>query len=370
MADAPQGDITAGALISMFNACLVDGFNTKIVSSITQSSGTATLVTGSSHNYDLHSVLEITGANESQYNGEFRVTNVVDANTLEFTIDAGAPASATTGSVITAKVAPLGWSKAFEDIPNNKVVYQSLNPQASGYYFRLEDSGTVTGYEAPIQGYRTMSDIDTGVDPIFTRANHWIKKWNNSGNSWYFFGDDKTFYYGVARSSSAAVRPVPLGFGDYESFGSVDPFPCIMGSSDSASNSDDGNTFFIENVNDDDWRFAADKNNEPTNPATIFHAGYRQASHSGTVTSGLAYPSYSGGHVVSPIYMRDGTTLKGVLRGIYYVQTNTLSLANQDSLNFVPFNLDDGELVMPVMMQLNTSTSTVAMVFVSLDDWA
>ncbi|UOF79433.1 tail assembly protein [Caudoviricetes sp.] len=56
--------------------------------------------------------------------------------------------------------AAAGWSKAYEDAGNHLVVYQNAG---HGRYLRLDDSATRL---AEFRGYRSMSDVNTGVGPF------------------------------------------------------------------------------------------------------------------------------------------------------------------------------------------------------------
>lgn len=64
------------------------------VSSITQTGGTATCTTGSSHSYTTGDWVFITGANEAGYNGIVQIT-VTGATTFTYTVDSGTSSPAT-----------------------------------------------------------------------------------------------------------------------------------------------------------------------------------------------------------------------------------------------------------------------------------
>ncbi|MBN2023788.1 MAG: autotransporter-associated beta strand repeat-containing protein [Pirellulales bacterium] len=89
-----ESDVNASWQTSAIYPDSADGQN---VSSLSQSSGTATaVVTG--HGFTTGDWVYVFGANEPLYNGRVQVT-VLDANTFTYTVDAGAPATAT-GTVI------------------------------------------------------------------------------------------------------------------------------------------------------------------------------------------------------------------------------------------------------------------------------
>lgn len=72
----------------------------KTVTSITRSTTTAT-VTATGHGYTTNDKINIRGAGQSEYNGDFTVT-VVDANTFTYTVS-GSPATPATGTIFANK---------------------------------------------------------------------------------------------------------------------------------------------------------------------------------------------------------------------------------------------------------------------------
>lgn len=154
---APVIDGVAGSLITLLDAVLVNGYNSKTIT-ITRSGATAT-ATATTHGFnDLQTIL-ISGANEADYNGTFRITNVT-ANTFDFTV-ANSPTTPATGT-ITAKVNPAGWAKTYSG--TNKAVYRAAT--GNRRYYRIEDNTTPTANHAYIRGYEEMTDVDTGTGPF------------------------------------------------------------------------------------------------------------------------------------------------------------------------------------------------------------
>jgi hypothetical protein len=153
---APTIDGVAGSLVTLLDALLINGYNSKTIT-ITRSGTTAT-ASSTAHGFnDLQTIL-ISGANEADYNGTFRITNVT-ANTFDFTV-ANSPATPATGT-ITAKVNPAGWTKPYSG--TNKAVYRSGTGSNQRYY-RIEDNSTPSANHAYLLGYGAMTDVDTGTD--------------------------------------------------------------------------------------------------------------------------------------------------------------------------------------------------------------
>jgi hypothetical protein len=229
---APTWNGTIGATIAVLDALLINGFNEKTLSSLTQVDGVATATTATAHGYRVNQVVEIAGANEAGYNGQFPVLSV---STLSFTFAVDpATAAAATGTV-TAKVAPLGWTKAFSG--TNKAAYRSNDVAATQCLLRVDDSNALYSL---VRGYKTMTDIDTGADPFPTTAQQANYAWKKSSTAdatarkWALFGDDMLFMFALAYSTASGNAPTSanfppiFGFGDFISYKPGDAFNCLI----------------------------------------------------------------------------------------------------------------------------------------------
>ncbi len=72
------------------------------VSSITQTGGTATVTTASAHGYSVNQYVTVAGANQSGYNGTFRVVSVPSTVTFTMAVDSGTTSPAT-GTITVTK---------------------------------------------------------------------------------------------------------------------------------------------------------------------------------------------------------------------------------------------------------------------------
>ncbi len=222
MTGAPLPDTAVNTIISILDACLINGFNVVTVNTLTYDSvtGKCTATVGAGHGFDDHQVVLIEGANEAEFNGEVRIT-VIDANQFSY-VPATAPTVANATGTITAKAAPVGgWTKAFSGV--NKAVYQSADPLATGFYLRVDDSLGTDG--AQVTAYLAMTGVDTGTDQW---ADGWWRKSDatNSLTEWALVGDSRAFYL-MLGGSSAAARSI-LFFGDVESFLAGDGYHCAL----------------------------------------------------------------------------------------------------------------------------------------------
>jgi hypothetical protein len=234
MPGAPTLNRVAGSLIDVLDACLINGFNTRSVSSLVISSNVATVTTTVAHGYEVDTVVRVSGASPSALNNDHRVLTVPTSTT--FTFDVTGLANQTATGTISTILAPAGWSKPFN--ATNIGVYRSQNVTSTQFYLRVDDSG-VALTDARVVGYESMTDVNTGVDPFPTNAQvsggaYWPKA--NSGTAsdaraWAIVADDRMFYYWCHTITSTSVQGragVVQGFGDFTSVNSADAFACAL----------------------------------------------------------------------------------------------------------------------------------------------
>lgn len=266
MEGAPQLTNAWGCMVDLLDACLVNGFNLKPITSITSANGIATVTIDAGHLFQVNQVILIAGANQAEYNGEKRVLSVTSTK-LTYAVT-GAPASPATGDTLTVKAAPLGFEKVFSG--TNKGVYRSKNILSNRPYLRVDNS-MPEGFD-PSWGKHTkvgmaqgMSDIDTVVgaqapfDPLAPNRNWettgtggdtfsgWYKwhyarytdPWQSElhppteGNrTWVLVGDDRGFYIFNSINPSDNTRS-GYCFTDFESYRQGDPFNTLLAATDS-----------------------------------------------------------------------------------------------------------------------------------------
>lgn len=247
MAGASAISGTAGALITILDACLVNGFGSKTATSVTVAGGIATVTfSGGVSAAVAQSVILVAGATGSwtDLNGEQKV---LSANTTTVTF-ATALADGTATGTITFKMAPLGWTKVYSG--TNKAVYKPSDVAASSALLRVDDSGTTV---ARVRMYETMSDVDTGTNPAPTDAKvsgglYWWKSdaASSATRRYTVFGDSRNVYLGMAPYSSSSAAPIHTvhAFGDLDSYKSGDAYPgFILGDIATPSTTILGNAF-------------------------------------------------------------------------------------------------------------------------------
>ena len=217
---APPMAGTVGYMISMLDAFLVTGFNSKNVSSISVTSNVATVTTSAAHGYELGNIIVFAGANESIFNDEFEILTIPSTTTFTFSITT-ALTSAT--GTMTCKVAPLGWEKTFSG--TNKAVYRSLDLTTNQLYLRVDD--TNAQYSA-VNIYETMTNVDTGTGASTTK--YWKKSTTSdtTSRSWYAIGNKKVFYLFSDWNPSSLLQPAVYSFGWFQSLKSGDGFNTML----------------------------------------------------------------------------------------------------------------------------------------------
>lgn len=215
--------VAAGSLISVLDACLINGFNLQTLTSLAIANNVLT-GTKNAHGYVVDQVLIVAGANEAALNTEWRITSVT---TNAFTAAATGMANVTGTGTITAKVAPAGWSKPFSG--TNLAAYKSVASGAMGCLLRVDDTGANV---ARVVGYEAMTDINTGTGDFPTAAMmaggaYWTKT-NLATLKWMLIATDKAFYMLVEPRSDMLGCYSLRFFGDFPSERNADTYACAL----------------------------------------------------------------------------------------------------------------------------------------------
>lgn len=336
MAGAPALSGSAGALVGVLNACLVDGFNTKTVTSVSISTYVLT-ANVTAHGFVQDQVVIISGANESTINGEYTITSYT---TDSFTAASGTASETGTGT-ISVKAAPAGWTKT---TGTNLSAYR---PSAGNrFYLRVDDAGTTT---SRIVAYESMTDVNTGTNPFPTAAQvsggaYWAKSTtaDATARSWYLFADDRFFYF--IRNYNTTFWTAADMFGDFVSSLSADGYGTIVTGANAT-------TFLSTSMG---WQLSS-SSTAHASQLSWFARAYTQAvgstqtngllfstgaleTRSGCSASTYSYPSpISSGLMLGTIMVREGTTAIRCpqLPGIY-VTPQYIPLAVGDKVTSVP----------------------------------
>lgn len=204
MAGAPVLSGTAGALIAVLDACLVNGFGNKAIDSLVVSDGIATANISSGHDFAEGDVLRISGVTPAGLNSDWRLASVT-ATSVVWSVEGVGIADGTATGTITALRAPAGWEKVFSD-GTTRAAYRSLNyADHDGMLLCVNDTGTTS---VQVRGFETMTDIDTGDVPFPTDAQlsgggYWGKANTTTGpRAWFLVADDRRLLYGPSPIST------------------------------------------------------------------------------------------------------------------------------------------------------------------------
>lgn len=233
---APVLNNTAGSLIGVLDACLINGFNLRSITSLVVSGGVAT-ATCNSHGYSgvYSQDIAMAGCDTVALNGRKQLT-YVDTNTFRF--DATGVADQTATGTITAKRDPLGWVKQFAG--TNKAIYKRSDMMATSMMLRVLDTAATPANATAARVFMVESatDIDTYTGQGPTQAQRADGQFWNKGpddataKQWSLVGDGKFFF--LSTQSNSYVLPassqyaVSQCFGDFASLKAGDAYNTMI----------------------------------------------------------------------------------------------------------------------------------------------
>jgi len=325
---APAVSGTAGALITLLDACLQDGYGSVTLDSIVVASGIATCTKSAGHGFTalgtVGPVIRIAGATPSGLNGDWRITYV---SATVFTFAAAGVTNQTATGTITAKRAPLGFTKAFTG--TNKAVYRANDIVSTRLYLRVVDSTTTY---ATVMGYGAMSDVDTGTG-LFPAAARYLTKSSAASataRAWKLIGDGRLFYL-IVTSNADGYRDA-LAFGDINSFKAGDAYHCWLCAATASSSY--GNSKLHANTGGSDL---ARSYSQAAGPVVVnrYSHGIATTNFGG---AGVAYPSaVDSGFHAWPIEVWETTVaIRGVCPGLYSPLHSSATLADATIITDVP----------------------------------
>lgn len=322
---APVLSGTAGSLIAVLDACLVNGWGLLTAQSATVSGGVCTLTFAVGHAFEPLTVALVAGAGVAAINGEQRVTGTT-TNTISFAAP-GVPDGSVSGT-ITAKVAAAGWAKAFTG--TNKAAYKSSSPAASGCVVRIDDTGTTT---ARVRAYESMTDVDTGVGPTpadvqFSGGLYLFKSDSANANSrkWIVAATDKAVLLLTAYYSSYPNDYAPAFFGDFPSLKAGDAYNFLLCAETSSTPSQYVANSSMINAEGSNGLFIVRSYAQAGGsvPATLRKPGL--PSSSGSFSNPPGPNPINGGIEIVPtlVYEGQGSSAprRGVLPGLYGIPHN------------------------------------------------
>lgn len=138
-----------------------------------------------------------------------------------------------------------GWTKAYSG--TNKAAYRL--GAGTQHYMRVIDDGTTSAAYARVVGYETMSDVDTGTNPMPSAAQqsgglylHKSSTADSTARPWMIVACDRAIYIFIEHSSTVlgstpAAAHAGYFFGDVKSYKTGDAYQCgtMLSISSSAS---------------------------------------------------------------------------------------------------------------------------------------
>lgn len=231
MSGAPVLSGTAGSLINLLDAGLINGFGSVTLNSLVISGGVATGTVSGGHDFQMivginavspgvGPVILIGGATPSELNAEWRLSG---ATSTTFTFDVALPNQTATGT-ITAKRASAGWIKAFSG--TNTAAYSRPSLEATDMLLSVDD--TPAQYPA-LMMYESMTGALVGTGPAPTSNSLWLTKSSVASSTerlWRLIADDRAFYF--MGKPDGANWSVASFFGDVNKYKSTDQYHCLL----------------------------------------------------------------------------------------------------------------------------------------------
>lgn len=232
----PQVNNVAGSGLEAIRACVKNGFNPRVVTSIVVASGVAT-ATAASHGYTATygKLLLIEGSGEALLNGRKQPLSVA---TNTFTYAAPGVADGTYTGTMSAKRAPLGWTEKFTG--TNTAIFTRPAIEATTIELRINDShanGSTTTDMRMVM-VESSTDVDTYTAPSPAEAQvsggGYVQKGQNNATAkpWVLVGNDRFMWFFSAADAGLILSP--FYFGDGVPYFGPDPYFCVMSPGGSA----------------------------------------------------------------------------------------------------------------------------------------
>lgn len=232
MSGAPSLSGTAGSLINVLDACLVNGFGSVTLTSLTVAGNIATGTVSGGHGFAMivgvnnatpgvGPVITISGATPTALNGEWRLASVPNSTTFTF-VTSGLADQVATGT-ISAKRAPANWIKRFGG--TNKAAYAREAP-ATTMLLRIDD--TPAQYPTLIM-YESMTSVDAGAGAAPTSGSLYSAKStvaSATARQWRVVVDGHAVYFFAQPDGSNWSSAV--FFGDICNYKSGDQYHCAL----------------------------------------------------------------------------------------------------------------------------------------------
>lgn len=312
-AGAPTLNNAVGSMIALLDACLITGYNSKAVTSITVASGVATVVC-TAHGYanTYGKAIRIAGATPVGLNKDTQIANV---STNGFTFLCPGVADGVATGTLTAKYAPLDWTKQYSG--TNKAMYKRGDVTATGCMLRIDDTAVGQSCRALMVNSATDVDTYTGPAPLAAQitdglGQYWSKGYNSATAApWMLVCDGLSMYLFVS-SAVANLHYIAHGFGDMIDFKPGSVMGCTI-AGPAAAGSNNAYTYYGNVTSIGAWVVAGGKNGVTT--SQVLCLGTAIANYG--VGDGAVYPSdVDGGLVIAYPMLINEASSTGSRRGV------------------------------------------------------
>ena len=318
---APSLSGTAGALITLLDACLTNGYGSITFDSVVIAGNVATCTKSTGHGFTaigtVGPVIRMSGVSvPSALNADWRIT-VVSSTVFTF-VTTGLSDQTATGT-IAAKRAPLGFSKSFSG--TNKAVYRADDVASTRHYLRVADDGTGSASYARVRGYETMSDVDTGTglfptDTQISGGGYWPKSniADSTARPWKIIGNQYGWIILVNYNGALNYNLINY-FGDLSSEKSADAYSAFLTCGTSSTVASMTSLIILANFTSGAYCPRSYTQIGISIPVGI--QSHRQASY--MAYSGMAYPSPVGNQFyAAPVEIWESLTVfRGLLPGLF-----------------------------------------------------
>lgn len=203
--NAPQLQNASGSMITLLDACLVTGIQVGVINSLSSTGLEATAVFGLPHNLKKYQVVRVSGATQAEYNGDFKIKQVVNATTIKFELNSVASVANASGT-INCMLAPLNWDKPFSSstaLGGGRAAYRSKDETLSNRPFLRVVDERISSYSNNYAKYAKVGIVEemTGIDVMQGVQAPYIasaatRNWNPTGSGvnikngwakWYYY---------------------------------------------------------------------------------------------------------------------------------------------------------------------------------------
>lgn len=192
-------------MITLLDACLVTGIQVGVINSLSNTGLEATAVFGLPHNLKKYQVVRVSGATQAEYNGDFKIKQVVNATTIKFELNSVASVANASGT-INCMLAPLNWDKPFSSstaLGGGRAAYRSKDETLSNRPFLRVVDERISSYSNNYAKYAKVGIVEemTGIDVMQGVQAPYIasaatRNWNPTGSGvnikngwakWYYY---------------------------------------------------------------------------------------------------------------------------------------------------------------------------------------